>query len=548
MSVLEGFPADRDWWRTAVVYEIYVRSFADSDGDGLGDLPGITSRLDHLVALGVDAIWMTPFYRSPLVDGGYDVSDHRDVDPRFGTLADFDDLVARCHDRGIRVFVDIVLNHCSAAHPWFQAALAAEPGSRERERFIFRDGRGPGGDEPPTDWQSWFRTSAWQRVPDGQWYLHLFDPLQVDLNWGDPEVAEDAERTLRFWADRGVDGFRVDVAHGMAKDLDPLRDDGGMYPWRRHELTDGTHPLYDRDEVHDIFRAWRRVFDAYDPPRAAVAEAVEGPRRTLYARPDELGQSFTFDLALLDWDVDRWRQTVTDCLDDAAAVGTTCTWVLTNHDVVRHASRFALPGGTDLEAWKMSFGRVPQPDLELGLRRARALTLLMLALPGAAYLYQGEELGLFEVADLPRELLDNPMWERSGHTQVGSDGCRVPMPWTTEGPSLGFSAGAGWLPQPAGYAALSVAAQDAVEGSTLSMYRRALALRRTFARDERCLLPVADSGPGLFVVERPGGWRSWTNFGDTDIAAPPGVVLTSAPLVDGRLGASTTVWWRDDPA
>jgi alpha-glucosidase len=538
----DGTSTDRDWWRTAVVYEIYVRSFADSKGDGIGDLRGIASRLDHLVSLGVDAVWLTPFYRSPLVDGGYDVADHRNVDPRFGTLADFDDLLARCHASGIRVFVDIVLNHTSSAHPWFRAALLAGPGSAERERYIFRDGRGPDGSEPPTDWQSWFRTSAWQRVDDGQWYLHLFDPSQVDLNWAHPEVREDAVRTLRFWADRGVDGFRVDVAHGMAKDLDPLRDDGGRYPWRRHELVDGTHPLYARDEVHEIFREWRTVFDEYEPPRAAVAEAVEGSRRTLYARPDELGQSFTFDLALLDWDIDRWRETVADCLQDAKAAGSTCTWVLPNHDVVRHATRFALPEGTDLEEWKLRLGRDPVPNLGLGLRRARALTLLVLALPGSAYLYQGEELGLFEVADLPRELLDNPMWERSGHTQVGSDGCRVPLPWTTTGPSLGFSTGPGWLPQPAEFADLAVAAQAADPDSTLSMYRSGLALRRGFARNEDYRLVTAE--PALFVIERPGGWRSWTNFGPAAVAAPPHVVLSSGPLVDDRLPPDTTAWWQ----
>jgi alpha-glucosidase len=531
---------DADWWRSAVVYEIYVRSFADGNGDGLGDLRGVISRLDHLAGLDVDAIWLTPFYPSPLIDGGYDVADYRDVEPRFGTLDDFDVLVGECHRRGIKVIVDIVANHSSDQHPWFQEALSSAPGSRARERYVFADGRGDGGELPPTDWRSWFHTSAWQRVEDGQWYLHLFDAAQPDLNWGNPEVRADFEHTLRFWSDRGADGFRVDVAHGLAKDLVPLHDDGGAYPYRRHELTDGTHPVYDREEVHEIFRAWRRVLNEYDPPRAAVAEAVEGPRRNLYARADELGQSFTFDLLALGWGAEAWRRTVLDCIAEAG--GTTCTWVLSSHDVTRHVTRMALPDGTDLDAWKLSEGREPLPDLELGRRRARALTLLMLALPGSAYLYQGEELGLPEVADLPRELLDNPTWERSGHTKVGSDGSRVPIPWESSGPSLGFSTASGWLPQPRDFAALSVAAQAADPHSTLSFYRAALALRRRLNADERFeQLAVADD---VFAFARGGGWQSWTNFGAGEIPLPSAaaILASSVPVGGGSLPPAATAW------
>ena len=537
----------RGWWRSAIVYEIYVRSFADGNGDGLGDLRGVISRLDYLATLGIDAIWLTPFYPSPLVDGGYDVADYRDVDPRFGTLDDFDVLVGGCHCRGIKVIVDIVANHSSDQHPWFQEAMASGPGSRARERYVFADGRGEQGELPPTDWQSWFHTSAWQRVDDGQWYLHLFDSSQPDLNWADHEVQADFERTLRFWSDRGVDGFRIDVAHGLAKDLAPLRDDGGAYPYRRHELTDGTHPVYDREEVHEIFRAWRRVLNEYDPPRAAVAEAVEGPRRNLYARADELGQSFTFDLLALGWDAEAWRRTVLACLAEADAGGTTCTWVLSSHDVTRHVSRLALPDDTDLDAWKLSKGREPRPDLELGRRRARALTLLMLALPGSAYLYQGEELGLPEVADLPRELLDNPTWERSGHTKVGSDGSRVPIPWESSGPSLGFSATHGWLPQPHDFAALSVAAQAADPHSMLRFYRAALALRRRLDTDERFEhRAVADDG---FAFARSDGWESWTNFGSRAIPLPPATILASSlPVRGGGLPPTATAWLDTPPS
>ncbi len=535
--------SDGDWWRDAVVYQIYVRSFADGNGDGVGDLPGVISRLEYLRSLDIDAIWLTPFYPSPLVDGGYDVADYRNVEPRFGTLEDFDTLVAECHRLGLRIIVDIVANHTSDQHPWFQEALRSGPNSPARDRYIFRDGRGAHSDLPPTDWNSWFSASAWERVEDGQWYLHLFDRTQPDLNWDHADVQANLERTLRFWSDRGVDGFRVDAAHGLAKDLSPLRDDGGRYPFRRHELVDGTHPVYDRDEVHEIFRRWRRVLNEYDPPRAAVAEAVEGPRRNLYARADELGQSFTFNLLGLGWDVDPWRHTVTSCVEEARAAGTTCTWVLSNHDVMRHMTRLALPDGTDLDVWKLNEGRDPLPDLELGSRRARALTLLMLALPGSAYLYQGEELGLPEVPDLPRELLDNPTWDRSGHTRVGTDGARVPIPWTPHGPSYGFSSVPGWLPQPASFAALSVAAQDGCPDSTLNFYRTALTSRRRLNVDEQ--FTPSESVEGVLAFSRGNGWENWTNFSEQGVSLPPAhVLLSSAPLRDGVLPPATTVWLR----
>ncbi|MEU4486172.1 glycoside hydrolase family 13 protein [Streptomyces purpurascens] len=546
-STLDLSSRDPDWWRQAVVYQVYPRSFADADGDGLGDLRGITRRLTHLAALGVDALWLSPFYPSELADGGYDVADPRDVDPRLGTLDDFDALAAEAHRLGLKVIVDIVPNHSSHQHVWFQEALHAGPGSAARDRYVFRDGRGEHGELPPSDWQSVFGGSAWKRVPDGQWYLHLFAPEQPDLNWENQEVRADYRTTLRFWSDRGVDGFRIDVAHALVKDLsEPLRDLGTHASGGEEALAGlppGTHPLYDRDDVHEIYRDWRKILDAYRPPRMAVAEAwVPGARRALYARPDELGQAFNFEYLEAGWDAGELRQVITDSLATARAAGASATWVLSNHDVVRHASRLMLPPGTDLNAWLLADGRAPAVDEAAGLRRARAATLLMLALPGSAYVYQGEELGLPEVADLPTAVLQDPIWEQTGHVRKGRDGCRVPLPWTTAEPSYGFGSGGAWLPQPSGFAAYAVSAQDGVEGSTLELYRTALRLRRKLLAGEE-LTWAADAPDGVLRFDRGEGWRCVTNLSGAAVPLPAGeVLLSSAPLEDGRLGPDTTVW------
>ena len=544
LSVLSADPAtDATWWRQAVVYQVYPRSFADSDGDGTGDLPGITSRIPYLAGLGVDAIWLSPFYPSALADGGYDVAGYRDVHPQLGTLDDFDDLVAEAHGAGIKVVVDIVPNHTSNLHPWFAEALASAPGSPARDRYIFRDGRGADGSRPPSDWISHFGGSAWTRLPDGQWYCHLFAPEQPDLNWDNREVRDDFLRTIRFWADRGVDGFRVDVAHALAKDLsEPLRSKPVLED-HPSTATDGTDPLYDRDEVHEIYREWREVFDTYDPPRTAVAEAWAPPsRRALYARPTELGQTFNFDLLDADFDAQSYRDAIALCLDRAAASGSSSTWVLSNHDVVRHATRYALPNGTDLEEWLMSDGTLPVADEETGLRRARAATALMLALPGSSYFYQGEELGLHEVADLPAPALQDPIWFRTLNEKKGRDGCRVPMPWHHEHNAYGFSSGIAWLPQPAGFSRSAVAAQDGVDGSTLEFYREALRVRRQLQTSEELTWIESESDHVLHFV-RPGGWHCLTNFGAADVTLPDGVVrLTSSHHVPGVLLAETTVW------
>ncbi|MEU4924906.1 glycoside hydrolase family 13 protein [Streptomyces yokosukanensis] len=537
-----------DWWRQAVIYQVYPRSFADADGDGLGDLRGITERLGHLATLGVDALWLSPFYPSELADGGYDIADHRGVDPRLGTLDDFDALVGEAHRLGLKVVVDIVPNHTSHLHPWFQEALRSAPGSPARARYVFRPGQGAHGEHPPTDWQSVFGGSAWKRTPDGEWYLHLFAPEQPDLDWTHDEVRADFRTTLRFWSDRGVDGFRVDVAHGLAKDLaEPLRDIGNLAVTGEAALPrvpPGSHPYWDRDEVHEIYRDWRQVLDAYSPPRSAVAEAwVPGARRVRYARPDELGQAFNFEYLEARWDATELRRVITDELATARAAGASATWVLSNHDVVRHASRLMLAPGTDPEAWLLSGGTAPAIDTGAGLRRARAATLLMLALPGASYLYQGEELGLPEVADLPTEVLQDPIWEQTGHVRKGRDGCRVPLPWRAGGPSYGFGAGAAWLPQPASFASYAVETQTGTDGSTLELYRTALRLRRKLLEGET-LTWAPDAPAGVLDFTRCAAWRCLTNLGDEPVPLPPGeVLLTSTPLPDTRtLPPDTTAW------
>ncbi|MDT0344434.1 glycoside hydrolase family 13 protein [Streptomyces sp. DSM 44938] len=536
---------DSTWWRDSVVYQVYVPSFADSDGDGVGDLNGIAERLDHLAGLGVDAVWLTPFYRSPWADGGYDVADYRDVDPRHGTLDDFRALLARAHGLGLKVIVDIVPNHCSDRHPWFAEALAAGPGSAARDRFVFRDGKGPDGAEPPSDWQSKFGGPAWTRVPDGQWYMHIFAAEQPDLNWENPEVAADFERTLRFWLDLGVDGFRIDVAHGLRKDLaEPLRETHGNDAAPLNSPPEGdNHPFWDRDEVHEIYRSWRKLTDSYRPPRITVAEAgVSAPRLPLYTRPDELHQAFNFFYLRCPWGADDFRRVIDTSLAGARSVGTLPTWVLSNHDVVRHTTRYALPPGTDLVEWLAGDGRAPAPDPALGRRRARAAALLTLALPGTAYLYQGEELGLPEVGDLPREALRDPMWERTGHRQKGRDGCRVPLPWTRGGPSYGFGpAAASWLPQPPGWGDLSVEAQRGRADSFLELYRAALTLRRTFLDDDSFRwLPGAD-GELAFAKGR---LECRINFTAEPLPLPHAgdVLLSSGPLPDATLPPDTAVW------
>lgn len=539
---------DADWWRQAVVYQVYPRSFADANGDGIGDLSGVTSRIPYLVELGVDALWLSPFYPSALADGGYDVDDHRGVDPRLGTLADFDELVQALHAEEIRLIVDIVPNHTSNRHRWFEEALVASPGSAARDRYVFRDGTGPDGSRPPSDWDSMFGGSAWERVPDGQWYLHLFAVEQPDLNWHNREVRDDFLETLRFWSDRGADGFRVDVAHHLVKDLaEPMPSQAVL---SGGSLAAGSHPYEDRDEVHEIYAEWRRLFNSYSPPRTAVAEAwVDAPRRARYASQDGLGQAFNFDLLEANWDPQEFRTVVTANLALARESGASSTWVLSNHDVVRHPTRYGLPRGTtespqDGRGWLLSDGAAPPLDCERGARRARAATMLVLALPGSAYLYQGEELGLHEVGDLPAAALQDPVHRRSRGAEKGRDGCRVPLPWATRGPSLGFGDGSPHLPQPDWFTRCAVDVQDPDPDSMLSFYRRALALRRRLVTTES-LDWVDTRDDSVLHVVRPNGWHCIVNFGSDPVPLPPGsVVLTSTPFDGGALPAEAAAWVR----
>jgi alpha-glucosidase len=536
--------SDPNWWRTAVVYQVYPRSFADGNGDGIGDLEGLIARAPYLIELGIDAVWLSPFYPSALADGGYDVDDYRDVDPRIGTLEQFDALVQVLHAAGVRIVIDIVPNHSGSGHRWFQEALQAAPESPERARYVFRNGQGEGGERPPSDWVSHFGGSAWTRVPDGQWYLHLFAPEQPDFDWSNQEVREEFHDILRFWSDRGVDGFRVDVAHGLAKDLDePLKS----YPRIHRDLLkdDGTDPLFDRDDVHEIFRGWRRVLNEYDPPRAAVAEAWAPPSRLpLYARPDELGQTFEFDLVAEDWDAGGFRSSIENAVERARLAGASSTWVLSNHDLVRHASRFGLPNGTDLDAWLMRAGADPVEDRAAGAARARAAALLILALPGSAYLYQGEELGLPEVADIPVEALEDPIWERNGHTEKGRDGARVPLPWSASGPSFGFGDGGAHLPQPSWFRDFAVEVEVADPDSTLRLYRAALALRAELISGES--VRFVDDRPQVIEIVRENGWRSITAFREPAPLPEGEILLASAPVgADRVLPADSTAWLRD---
>ena len=544
------------WWRRATVYQVYIRSFADGNGDGTGDLAGLRSRLDYLKALGVDAVWVNPWYPSPMSDGGYDVSDYRSIHPDFGSLEEADSFIDEAHERGLRVLIDLVPNHTSVEHPWFQAALAAGPGSPERDRYIFRDGKGEDGSEPPTNWPAVFGGPAWNRVDDGtdedtlsQWYLHIFDTSQPDLNWENDEVRRTFDDIFRFWLDRGVDGFRIDVAHSLTKDHSLPDVPHGVDVTEAQHRPDGSHPHWDRDDLHEIVRRWRRIIETYDD-RMMVAEANVHPSRLpLYLRHDEYHQSFNFDLLNARWSAKDFTDIVVEAVSAAAKIGAASTWVLSNHDVVRHCTRYGLPIGIEPRPWLLD-GPHDALDAEAGARRGRAAALMALALPGSTYIYQGDELGLPEVWDLPTEVLEDPSWERSKHTDKGRDGSRVPLPWTVDGPSFGFGSGPSWLPQPPIFGTLSVEAQKADDRSTLQLYREALLLRKAlFIADEE--LATADLGPDVFAFTRGNGAMSITNLGTEPLLVPPGqeVALASGDLITDQAGQlflppDTTVWLR----
>ncbi len=531
------------WWRHGVIYQVYPRSFADGDGDGTGDLAGIRSRLPYLQALGVDAIWISPWYPSPFRDGGYDVADYRDIHPRLGTLADAEALIDAAHDHDIRLIVDLVPNHTSSEHEWFREALVAGPGSPERARYIFRPGRGSGGDQPPNNWTSVFGGSAWERVDDGEWYLHLFDPSQPDLDWRNEEVRAEFDDIFRFWLARGVDGFRIDVAHGMVKDQD--LPDLDLSPEVLGTSLHTNHPHWDREGIHEINRRWRRVLDESGRDVMMVAEAWVRPERlALYLRPDEYHQSFNFHFLETPWTCADYRAAIDQAYRSARAVGSTPTWTLSNHDVMRPATRLGLPLGTNWRAWPLD-GPHDLLDADLGLRRARAALLLLLALPGSMYLYQGEELGLPEVWDLPDDVLDDPVWENSGHEQKGRDGCRVPLPWTSDGPSLGFGDGDPWLPQPDVFRELSVAAQTGADESTLELCRRAIAIRsEQLVVDED--LAWLDLGDDVLAFRRGSGLVCVLNYGADPVPLPAGRVVLASDRVVDTIDSDVAVWLIPD--
>ncbi len=563
-SDLPAPAASPAWWRQAVIYQVYPRSWADANADGVGDLPGITARLPYLRQLGVDAIWISPFYVSPMADAGYDVADYRQIDPVFGTLDDADTLIATAHELGLRVLVDLVPNHTSDEHEWFQAALAARAGSPERDRYLFRDGQGSDGDQPPNNWHSVFGGPGWTRVTEadgtpGQWYLHIFDVKQPDLNWDNPQVVEMFHDVLRFWLDRGVDGFRVDVAHGLVKGegLPDVDFDPGML--ERDGRGGADNPMWDQDGVHEIYRGWRDVLEGYNPEgdpgadRILVAEAWVEPleRLALYTRPDEMHQAFNFPFLDAPWRAQSLREVIALSLRVADDVGAPSTWVLSNHDVVRHATRMGYPAGQDRPNGVGADD--PQPNAILGLRRARAATALMLALPGSAYLYQGEELGLPDHTALPDEVRQDPVWLRSGHTERGRDGCRIPMPWKAGDTAYGFGGTEQtWLPQPEIYGSLAVDRQIGVDGSTLELYRTLLRLRREHDLGAGELTwPEGHDGSDVLTFgvtgSSGGSVRVLTNLGEQPVPLPDGaqVLLTSRVLVGGQVPADTTVWLRD---
>jgi alpha-glucosidase len=537
----------RPWWRSAAIYEVYVRSFADGNGDGIGDLAGVRAKLPYLRDLGVDAIWFTPWYPSPMADGGYDVADYRDIDPMFGTLGEAEQLIEEAAGLGIRVIVDIVPNHCSDRHRWFREALAAAPGSRERNRFWFRTGRGKEGELPPNDWSSIFGGSAWTRTQSdegvpGEWYLHLFAPEQPDLNWDNDEVRQEHEDVLRFWFDRGVAGVRIDSAALLFKDAGLPDFDADNAP--------APHPFTDRDELHEVYRSWRALADAYAGDRILIGEIwlPDPDRFARYLRPDEMHTAFNFDLLACPWEPARLRACIDATLAAHAPVGATATWVLSNHDVTRHVTRY---GRKDTKfEFAAKTREIPEVDLEVGTRRARAAALLTLSLPGAVYIYQGDELGLPEVEDLPTDALQDPMFFRSNGRDPGRDGCRVPLPWDGGAPPFGFSpAGATaepWLPQPSSWGELSAARQEERDDSMLALYREALRLRGSEPELQDGPLRWLSALPGVLAFARGERVVCILNLSSEAVELPEheALLLASDPLEGGRLPSDAAAWLR----
>ena len=535
----------QEWWRHAVIYQIYPRSFADGNGDGMGDLPGVMSRLESLKELGIDAIWFSPFFTSPQKDAGYDVADYTDIDPRFGTLADFDALLAKAHSHGIRIIIDLVPNHSSDQHPLFQAALRAGKGSPERDMYVFREGR----DEksPPNNWQSVFGGPAWTQVEDGQWYLHLFDSSQPDFNWANPKVKQFFHDVLRFWFDRGVDGFRVDVAHSLVKDpaLPDIEEvSSSMTGSDSTPKEEKPHPFWGQEGVHEVIRGFRKVANEYDD-RAMCAEAWILPlsKMAKWVRPDEYHQTFNFAYLETPWDSAKLRNVVDESLREFGNVGAPSTWVLSNHDVIRHVTRMAYD-----KVPKQGDGigpSYPQPDEARGQRVGRAATAFMLGLPGSSYIYQGEELGLPEHTTLDASFREDPTFFRTKGERVGRDGCRVPIPWESDKPAFGFNTtGKSWLPQPENYRRYARSEQKGVAGSTLELYKQLLKIRKEFKMGLGELKWVEDLCDETTLVFDNSGVRVIANFGGT-LNLPAGELLVTTQhdlTVEGLLEHDQVAW------
>jgi alpha-glucosidase len=547
MSQRASLRATDQWWRSAVIYQIYPRSFADGNGDGMGDLKGVAARLDALQELGVDAVWFSPFMTSPQKDAGYDVSNYKDIDPLFGSLADFDEVLAKAHSLGIKVIVDLVPNHSSNEHPLFQAALAAGPGSKERELYHFLDGKGENGEIPPNNWQSVFGGPAWTRVEDGQWYLHIFDSSQPDWNWENQEVKDFFEGVFRFWLDRGVDGFRVDVAHALIKEPglpDVAEASSSMTGSDDAPAEEKPHPHWGQEGVHEIIRSWRKIIDEYDD-RAMAAEAWILPlsKMAKWVRPDEYHQSFNFAYLESKWNADALHKVVDESLYEFGKVGAPSTWVLSNHDVIRHTTRLSYD-----EVPKQGDGigpNYPQPDKARGLRRGRAATSFMLGLPGSAYIYQGEELGLPEHTTLEPEFREDPTFFRTQGERVGRDGCRVPIPWEADAPAFGFNqTGKSWLPQPANFRGYARDVQRGVAGSTLELYKRLLKLRKEFDLGNGSLTWHEDLCDESTLAYENSGVLVIANFSGT-VSLPAGELLVTTQqdlTVEGVLEADQVAW------
>ncbi|MDQ1721150.1 MAG: alpha-glucosidase [Pseudonocardiales bacterium] len=542
----DGIKTLRPWWRDSVIYQLYVRSFADSDADGIGDLDGVTEHLDHIADLGVDGIWLNPCYPSPNRDGGYDVADYTQIDGRYGGMPAFQRLLAATHERGLKLLMDLVPNHCSDAHPWFQQALTAAPGSPTRDRFIFRDGRGPDGAEPPNNWRSTFGGPAWTRVrtatgAPGQWYLHSFDSSQPDFNWDNAEVADMFDDVLHTWFGRGIDGFRIDVAYAMVKHqgLPDLADPDGGNPY-----------LWNQPGVHEIFKRWRAIADSYQRELTLLGEVWLSPAEAAdYIAAGELNQVFYFDLLQQPFEAGAFRLSIDESVAGLKHAEGAPTWTLNSHDVHRSVSRYGLVEpepmtSPDANAHRTrARGRV---DVALGIDRAKAAALLVLALPGSVYLYQGEELGLPEVQDLPDEARCDPIWFRSQQTEHGRDGSRVPLPWTGAGPSFGFSADGAksppWLPQPDWFADFAAECQRQDAGSVLAFYQQALLARRGI--EAAAELEWVETGRDDVLAFRRGALTCLTVFDGADYLPPPswGAPVCRSRPGTGALPAATTVW------